>query len=270
MDNVLSRLVLGACVAAAGGGLRADQPLDALLEQKQGVEFRLTRLTAGGESVAIPPGVRPTLTLLPQNRVAGFAGVNRYFGAFRTAGLGPLHWVGPGFGATLMAGPKELMEFEARFLRALHATQTVSIDGGALRFENADRGVVVEFVSEAGAEPVAEMLAAGVKLVRLVVDGESVELAADSRITMRVVNGQVAGSAGVNWFRGAVRLGLNGQISFGDAIATTRRAGTPEAMTLEAKFLRGLGEVARAENLDGTLLLSSLSGTTVMEFVRGR
>jgi heat shock protein HslJ len=69
--------------------------------------------------------------------------------------------------------------------------------------------------------------------------------------------GRVSGSSGVNRFHGA--LDPDGARVFGP-LATTRRAGPPQAMALETAFLNALGNAAFVEGGDGQVTLSGPDG----------
>jgi len=63
-------------------------------------------------------------------QVAGSAGVNRYFGAYKLDG-NKLIIPGP-MGSTMMAGPQPLMDQETEFLMALQAAESCKIEGDKL------------------------------------------------------------------------------------------------------------------------------------------
>jgi len=115
--------------------------------------FILSRLVAGGQNVALPAEKLPTITLLPSNRVAGFAGVNRYFGSYKTAENNRIEWTAPGMGSTMMAGAPDRMSLETQFLKALSSTTVMTVDGPLLRFESADKAFVVEFFISRSEKP---------------------------------------------------------------------------------------------------------------------
>jgi heat shock protein HslJ len=81
----------------------------------------------GGEPVG--DGVEPpTLTVMADGSVAGFAGVNRYTGRLGAAEgrlFGPMP-------TTMMAGPPEAMALEARFTAAMTAATDYEVEGDTL------------------------------------------------------------------------------------------------------------------------------------------
>lgn len=85
-------------------------------------------LTIAGAAVKDPQP--PTIAFGADGRAGGYAGVNRYGGAWASAAgsalkLGPL-------AATRMAGPPERMDLENRFLAALDGVDSAAIDGTTL------------------------------------------------------------------------------------------------------------------------------------------
>lgn len=70
-------------------------------------------------------------------------------------------------------------------------------------------------------------------------------------------DGSVQGSTGVNRFRGA--LDNDGNRLFGP-LASTRRAGPPKAMALEAAFLYALNVAIAVEARDNRVILSGAEG----------
>lgn len=85
-----------------------------------------------------PPGI--SIEFSADNRVSGFAGVNRFFGPYLVSGtslkLGPL-------GATMMAG--EHSGYEAGFLRLLGQVNGCRVDGNALELRR-DREPLLIFI----------------------------------------------------------------------------------------------------------------------------
>lgn len=90
------------------------------------------------ERLKRPPGI--AIEFSADNRVSGFAGVNRFFGPYLVSGtslkLGPL-------GATMMAG--EHSGYEAGFLRLLGQVNGCRVDGNALELRR-DREPLLIFI----------------------------------------------------------------------------------------------------------------------------
>ncbi len=93
-----------------------------------------------GESVA--EGVKSTLILDKDGKIAGSGGCNRYFGGAETSGdaleIGPL-------GSTRMACPEPKMGQETRFMRALQSAKTFRIDNGTLVLSDAEGTDILTF-----------------------------------------------------------------------------------------------------------------------------
>lgn len=82
------------------------------------------------------------LEFLPEGRLQGFAGVNRFGGSW-TAGEGVLEL--GSLVSTKMGGPPELMDLERRYLEALGRVRGFSLQSGLLRLKDGAGSVVLEF-----------------------------------------------------------------------------------------------------------------------------
>lgn len=141
-----------ACIAAllAGcasggqptGGLRPTATMNA--ETIRG-EWRLAAMTIDGKPRALPRDPVATLAFGPDASATGRAWINRYFGSYETAEGGKLRWPGPGFGATRMAGPQDLMDLEAAYLAALARTASATMREKRLVLQSPDGKVTMEF-----------------------------------------------------------------------------------------------------------------------------
>jgi heat shock protein HslJ len=94
---------------------------------------------------ALPAGIKtPTLSVKEDGSLAGFGGVNRFFGKVATDDkklFGPI-------GSTMMAGPPEAMKVESQLFQAFEkATRATSADGKLKLLDSADQ-VLAEFVSQ--------------------------------------------------------------------------------------------------------------------------
>lgn len=97
------------------------------------------------------------------------------------------------------------------------------------------------------------------------IDGRPVPVEAE--VTVRFeADGRAGGGTGVNrWFGTWTTLG-EGDLEV-SSLGTTRRAGPPELMQLEQRFLEALGQVERSR-LDGGRLLLLKGGQTLLELTR--
>jgi heat shock protein HslJ len=78
--------------------------------------------------------------------LTGKASVNRYTGAYTTAGDGQMT-IGPAIATTKMAGPDELMAEDAAYLAALPSTATYTIEGDELWLRDADGAALAHYVA---------------------------------------------------------------------------------------------------------------------------
>lgn len=243
--------------------------LELSLAQKQSVEYKLTRFVNEGREVKLPGNPALTLTIVAPGRVAGFAGVNSYFGSFRIGSQDRIYWQGPGFGSTLKAGPQELMDLEQLFFGAIQRTTHLRADNSGLRFETRDGAVRLEFVERAKADAIAELKNTKLVLARMVVNSSEIPLSADSPISMTLGDdGILFGAAPINSYRGGYLLSADGKFGLNEPLATTRMAGPPELMTLENAFLEALGQLHVLEPSEGGAALVNSDKSVLLDFLR--
>ena len=102
-----------------------------------GMQWILQQMTVDGEVIELV-GEKPFIQFnADENKVTGFASVNRFFGSVKIDGEGRTQWPGP-FGSTRMAGPPEQMKQEDAFLKALPRTNRLSKTGINLYAASAD------------------------------------------------------------------------------------------------------------------------------------
>jgi heat shock protein HslJ/uncharacterized protein YecT (DUF1311 family) len=111
----------------------------------RGNDWRLVGLVVAGTPIQIVPGSAVTIRFDDNGLVRGAASLNRYQGGYRLGPDGTLVWVGPGFAATRMAGPPDLMQQEAAFLEALQAASRLRVNEGKLFLESANGGTRLTF-----------------------------------------------------------------------------------------------------------------------------
>ena len=93
-----------------------------------GMQWILQAITVDGEMIELA-GKKPFIQFdADENKVTGFASVNRFFGSVEIDGEGRVQWPGP-FGSTRMAGPPPQMKQEDAFLKVLPQTDRLSKDG---------------------------------------------------------------------------------------------------------------------------------------------
>ncbi|MBI1186597.1 MAG: META domain-containing protein [Alphaproteobacteria bacterium] len=119
----MSRLFVFVAAALAAGCV-TSAPLD--MEAPSGA-WRLAAI----DGAAPPPAPAPTITFEGE-RVAGFAGCNRYFAGIEQDPNVARYFTG--IGATRMACADPAMALESRFLARLGETMSVRVVDGALVF----------------------------------------------------------------------------------------------------------------------------------------
>ena len=96
-----------------------------------GMQWILQQMTIDGEAFELV-GEKPFIQFnADENKVIGFASVNRFFGSVKIDEKGRFEWPGP-FGSTRMAGPPQQMKQENTFLKALPQTEWLSKTGSNL------------------------------------------------------------------------------------------------------------------------------------------
>ena len=118
-------VILLAMLAACDGGFSLDDAAG---------KWQLTQLD--GQSP--PTGMRGgavTLEIQADGKFAGQAPVNRYFGQIKIEGSAVT--AGP-VGATMMAGPPELMKAEQDYFKKINAIKRLSVKDGTLDIEGPD------------------------------------------------------------------------------------------------------------------------------------
>jgi len=120
-------------------------PRDAVPGAVAEVEWTLVRIERDVQALEPLPGSKATLRMRRDGAVGGLATINRYFGAAGLGDDGVVTWTGP-MGSTQMAGPPELMEQEAAFLKALQSAARWRFEGtDLLVLESADGTVRLIF-----------------------------------------------------------------------------------------------------------------------------
>jgi heat shock protein HslJ len=273
MSTLTTRLAVSfsfGLVAALDPGISfgcTNSSPEPLLAQKQGTEYQLTRFIGSSQEIKLPAKPALTLTLVSPERVAGFAGVNRYFGSYQIGAEGRVYWRTPGFGSTLMAGPKESMDLEQLFLQSMARTECLQLGGSNLRFETQDGGTRLEFVERAKLEALAAVKDTKFLLVRMVVNSSDLALDPNSPITLLLAaDGHASGSAAINRYHGGYTLSDDGNFALTGPLATTRMAGPPELMALEDSFLKALGTVTALQPAEGGAALWNDDRSVLLEF----
>ena len=109
-----------------------------------GIEWLLTRMTKGNETIALVKDSQTTFTCDENGRVSGQATINRYSGSLKLQNDGKIIW-SKAFIMTRMAGPPELMQQEANFTRALMQTSQMMLRNSKLVMKSEDGSTILEF-----------------------------------------------------------------------------------------------------------------------------
>ncbi|MHC5145796.1 MAG: META domain-containing protein [Planctomycetota bacterium] len=128
---ILGLLIIGGCQESQEGQ-SAQTPITAEnFKTIAGMQWILQQMTINGEAFELV-GEKPFIQFnADENKVVGFASVNRFFGSVKIDEKGRFEWPGP-FGSTRMAGPPQQMKQENTFLKALPQTEWLSKTGSNL------------------------------------------------------------------------------------------------------------------------------------------
>jgi heat shock protein HslJ len=218
----VSWLGWGTATATAQGDAKGDNgEAKMVLSDKQLPLVGSWRVTRLGEQ-ELAEASQPTLVVTRLGSFSGYSGVNHYGGGLvepEAAGLfGPAR-------STLRAAEPEAMRIEHQWFQTLHQADRAKLDDQTLQLLAGDQLLAT----------LARVPLVGQWKVSHLMDEP---LGDDAELSLEIdAEGQVGGYAGVNRFMG--RLASQTDAIFGP-LATTRRAGPPEAMELEQRYLRAL------------------------------
>jgi heat shock protein HslJ len=206
------------------------------------------------------PGTRVDIEFR-EGKLSGHGGVNRYFGDYRLDGtaleIGQI-------GSTMMAGPREVMDQEQRFLGKLSQIAAYSIVGSQLRFMDREGKVVLVLVPrrQVGLTSV-EWKATGLNNGR----GGVVSVLGDTELTARFdAAGILSGLAGCNNYTGAYETeGVDMTVR---TLARTRKmCNEPDGvMEQEEIYIRALEGAARYRIDSDILELRNAGGSLLVRF----
>jgi heat shock protein HslJ len=101
----------------------------------------------------------------------------------------------------------------------------------------------------------------------LKINNESISLIKNTEITFSCdANGKVAGVATINRYFGSFSLKKDGEMVWNKAFGMTRRAGPPELMEQETRFMQALPQTSRLYIKKDILIATSAAHSTVLEF----
>jgi heat shock protein HslJ len=238
--------LLAGAVAACGdsgtGGATTAADRGGPLEGR----WSLSGVADAGTTTAPPAGVTAT-AVFEGGRLSGRAPVNTFTGSYTATAEGALE-LGP-VARTQMAGTPEANAAEEVFFRLLESARAYRSAGGVLTLLDAGGSTVLTF-DAAPVTLVGDWEVTGYNNGRQAVVG-TVD---GSAITADFAEGgALTGDAGVNRYTTEYTATAAGAATLEVRIAppaTTRRAGPPELMAQEARYLAAL-ESARTAVLDG-------------------
>ena len=114
------------------------------LKKISDIEWHLNQMTLNGDPVPLLEKSKITFSCSGDEKVAGLASINRYFGNFKVNEDGGIIW-NKALGMTRMAGPPELMKQEAVYMDALSKTSRMYLSDSKLVLRSKDRSTVLMF-----------------------------------------------------------------------------------------------------------------------------
>ncbi|MBW2656957.1 MAG: META domain-containing protein [Deltaproteobacteria bacterium] len=146
--TVFGLLSVLACAGTQSGGTGTKTDAMQITPQRiddiSGIEWHLTKMKMADKSISLIENSKTTFSCDEDGKVAGVATINRYFGNFNLKENGDIVW-NKAFGMTRMAGPPELMEQEAAFMRALPQTARLYLKASKLILISKDKSTTLEF-----------------------------------------------------------------------------------------------------------------------------
>ena len=227
-------LIFPGCASSAG----------ATAGSLENVQWKLTRYSVDGALKQVPTSAG-FYAEFKGGTLSGKA-VNAYSGSYKAESGGKLT-IGD-LGATLMVGPPELQAIESAYFAALAKVASYTSDGSTLTLHAASGVEILAFSK-------SDIGLVGAWMVTAYNNGKQAVVSVLSKITITLsfaANGRVSGDAGVNRYDAAYTTGGANGLEIGP-IATTRKAGTAEAMKQEGEFLAALS-AAKVYRLNGRML----------------
>ena len=249
--RIAALLALGLLVAACSAGPGTGGHLE-------GTDWVLRSYAAEGSLVTVPE-TQFADAEFRSNRVSGFSGCNDFDALYRAGGR-TLFISEPA--STLVACADEANALEAAYVANLQASRFYSERRGTLTIFDA-RGTTVLVFDAAPRNPMlgtwtVDSFATAPASLTAPIEGTS--LTAVFRIA------SVGGSSGCNQYTGT--YGTNGNVVRIGRLATTRMACADEIMNQEAAFLAAMEGAALIDRRGSSLLLTDLSGATLVALVR--
>lgn len=124
-----SALILQNCASSQPGVGKSDAKGTRITPQNiaeiENIEWVLHRMIQADQNLALIKDSTVTFSYRGENKVAGKASINRYFGNFEINDDGDISWEKTKFGMTMMAGPPELMDQERSYMETLADTDRI-------------------------------------------------------------------------------------------------------------------------------------------------
>ena len=231
----------------------------------------LVSLQDANGSAPVVPGTTVTAFFDGQGTVSGTAGCNDYRASYSN-GENTTLIVGPPTSTKKACGsPEGVMAQEARYLAALQAARSYSVDG-LLRLADGSGATVLTFTPTPSGAPVDAPLNVTAWYVTSFVDAAGRSYSPAGLTTIRLVfgnDGTLYGNAGCNNHYGPYRTTGTGAIVIGDQGATRVYCGIGGVMEMESAYLALLPAMTRYSISGDTLRLSDGTGAARIDCSTG-
>lgn len=258
MKRLLALLALSAAMLP---GVSAQDVTPVPGAELAGSTWQLISLNTPDGEALLEQGEAITLEFGPDNAFSGYSGCNTYMGSASVMDDGVIT-LGP-IGSTKMACANDTVAAqEMTYLTALESAGQYRLAGDRLILLTED-GHQLTFVASGA----YALLNSQWQLAAMHVDGEPVELAADTAITLEFTSDKdVAGRGGCNQYGGMYQAD-DQSIDFSQILSTLMACADSGVMDQEQQYFKMLDLVTGYEIADGQLTLSAADGEQQMIFV---
>lgn len=231
----------------------------------------LASLQDANGSVPVVPGTTISAFFDGQGTISGTAGCNDYRASYSNGENTTLIIGAPTSTKKACASPEGVMVQEARYLAALQAVRSYSVDG-VLRLVDSRGEIVLTYTPTPSGASIDAPLNVTAWYVTSFVDAAGRSYSPAGLTTIRLVfgnDGSLYGNAGCNNHYGPYRTTGEDAIVIGDQEATRVYCGIGGVMEMESAFLALLPRMTRYSVSGDTLHLADGAGTARIDCTTG-
>ena len=219
--------------------------------------WELSKIQQKGKNLSIPKETKITINF-SKDKINGRSAVNSYFGGY-TIKNNVLH--SSNIGATLMAGPQEMMDIERKFLDILQSSPKVRYDKETLTLSG-KKGEVWTFKAVTLEKKLQNT---NWQLVNMAgKDLEIKNLQNEEKITLSFEENRISGNSGINNYFVNYEI-TDDNINIG-MIGSTSMAGPENLMEIEREYLTFLENSKKIKLVDQTTLTLTTNKGEILTF----